>query len=170
MLNRAMIIGHLGDDPKITITPSVTKVANFSIATTEKWKDANGNRQERTEWHRVTIWNENIVKVVEAYVKKGSRIYIDGQLQTRKWQDQHGVDRYTTEIVLKPYRGQIELLDSKNSNDNNDSGNPGGSGGGYGSSSSGSSNYASASGGSSAYGGASQSHQRPLNEDDDVPF
>jgi len=168
MLNRAMIIGYLGADPDIRSTPNGDRVANFTI---EKWKDhQTGERRERTEWHRVTIWNENIVKVVEAYVKKGSRIYIDGQLQTRKWQDKDGIDRYTTEIVLKPYRGQIELLDSKNSNDNNDSGNSGGSGGGYGQSNSGGGDYANASGGSSAYGGASQSHQRPLNDDDDVPF
>jgi len=163
MLNRALIIGNLGDDPKITTTPNGDKVANLSIATTERWKDQNGNKQERTEWHRVTVWNQGIVKVIEQYVKKGSKVYIEGQLQTRKWQDQNGQDRYTTEIVLKPYRGQIELLDSKHGNDNGGSTSQSydKSGGDYGA----------ASGGSSAYGGTSTSHQRPIDDDSDsVPF
>jgi len=161
MLNKVTLIGNLGDNPNIRNLPDGSRVANFSIATSERWKDKDGNRQERTEWHRVTIWNENLVKVVEQYTKKGTKLYVEGQLQTRKWQDKDGHDRYTTEIVLKPYRGQIVLLDGKDDNNSDPSQSTGTS---YNKSGG---DYASASGGTSAY---ANSHQRPFDDDDSVPF
>jgi len=170
MLNRAILIGNVGGDPDIRNLPNGDRVANFSLATSEKWKDKDGNRQERTEWHRITIWNEGLIKVVENYVKKGSRIYIEGQLQTRKWQDKDGHDRYTTEIVLKPYRGEIKLLDAKGDDEGTSRQSGGGQSGGH-STQSGSNNYATASGGSSAYNQTARaSHQRLADDDEYVPF
>ncbi|MDD9332989.1 MAG: single-stranded DNA-binding protein, partial [Bartonella sp.] len=104
-LNKVILIGNLGADPEIRRLNSGDQVANLRIATSESWRDRNTNeRKERTEWHNIVIFNENLIKVVEQYLKKGSKIYIEGQLQTRKWQDQNGNDRYTTEIVLQKYR------------------------------------------------------------------
>ncbi|WP_332065472.1 single-stranded DNA-binding protein [Bartonella sp. CB189] len=113
-LNKVFLIGNLGADPEIRRLNSGDQVANFRIATSESWRDRNTNeRKERTEWHNVVIFNENLVKIVEQYVKKGSKVYIEGQLQTRKWQDQNGNDRYTTEIVLQKYRGELQMLDGR---------------------------------------------------------
>ncbi|AQX27907.1 MULTISPECIES: single-stranded DNA-binding protein [unclassified Bartonella] len=113
-LNKVILIGNLGADPEIRRLNSGDQVANLRIATSESWRDRNTNeRKERTEWHNIVIFNENLIKVVEQYLKKGSKIYIEGQLQTRKWQDQNGNDRYTTEIVLQKYRGELQMLDSR---------------------------------------------------------
>ncbi|WP_260480128.1 single-stranded DNA-binding protein [Bartonella quintana] len=113
-LNKVILIGNLGADPEIRRLNSGDQVANLRIATSESWRDRNTNeRKERTEWHNIVIFNENLVKVVEQYLKKGSKIYIEGQLQTRKWQDQNGNDRYTTEIVLQKYRGELQMLDGR---------------------------------------------------------
>ncbi|WP_455474937.1 single-stranded DNA-binding protein [Bartonella sp. B30(2025)] len=113
-LNKVILIGNLGADPEIRRLNSGDQVANLRLATSESWRDRTTNeRKERTEWHSVVIFNENLIKVVEQYVKKGSKIYIEGQLQTRKWQDQNGNDRYTTEIVLQKYRGELQMLDGR---------------------------------------------------------
>ncbi|EJF88945.1 single-stranded DNA-binding protein [Bartonella tamiae] len=113
-VNKVILIGNLGADPEIRRMNSGDQVASLRIATSESWKDRNtGERRERTEWHNIVIFNDNLVKVVEQYVKKGAKIYIEGQLQTRKWQDQNGNDRYTTEVVLQKYRGELQMLDSR---------------------------------------------------------
>lgn len=104
----------MGADPKISTSQSGVKIANMSIATSETWRDkASGERREKTEWHRVVCFNEGLNKVIEQYVKKGSKIYLEGTLQTRKWQDQAGQDRYTTEVVLQPYTGALTMLDTR---------------------------------------------------------
>lgn len=114
-LNMVQLIGNLGADPEIRRTQDGRPVASFSIATSESWRDAiTGEKKERTEWHRVTVWNEGLCGIVEKYIKKGSKVYVRGQLQTRKWQDQEGVDRYSTEVVLSGFGGDITMLDSAN--------------------------------------------------------
>jgi single-strand DNA-binding protein len=111
-LNRVMLIGNLGKDPKVAALNNGSKVASFSIATSESWKDkASGDRRERTEWHNVVVYNEGLIGVAEKYLKKGARVYVEGELRTRKYQDQAGADRYTTEIVLSAYKGAILMLD-----------------------------------------------------------
>ena len=118
-VNKVILLGNLGRDPEVRNFPNGGKVANFSIATSETWKDRNtGERRERTEWHNISITNEALVRVAEQYLKKGSKVYVEGQLETRKWQDQAGNDRYTTEVVLRPYRGELTMLDSRNSTNN----------------------------------------------------
>jgi single-strand DNA-binding protein len=120
-VNKVILIGNLGRDPEVRTFQNGGKVCNLRIATSETWRDrATGERKERTEWHSVAIFNENLAKIAEQYLKKGSKVYIEGQLETRKWQDQSGQDRYTTEIVLRPYRGELTLLDGR------DGGGPGG--------------------------------------------
>jgi single stranded DNA-binding protein (ssb) len=113
-VNKVILVGNLGADPEIRRLPSGDPVANLRIATSETWRDRNtGERRERTEWHNVVIFNDNLAKVAEQYLKKGMKVYIEGQLQTRKWQDQSGQDRYTTEVVLQKYRGELQMLDSR---------------------------------------------------------
>lgn len=109
-VNKVILIGNLGNDPDIRTMQNGGKIANLSIATSDTWKDKSGQKQEKTEWHRVVIFNENIVKFVESYLKKGAKVYVEGQLETRKWQDQGGNDKYSTEIVLRPYRGELTSL------------------------------------------------------------
>ncbi len=110
-LNRVQIIGRLGRDPEVRTFNNGGKIVSLRIATSETWKDkTSGERKEKTEWHTVSITNEGLAKIAEQYLKKGSEVYIEGALETRKWQDQSGADRYSTEIVLKPYRGEIVLL------------------------------------------------------------
>lgn len=110
-VNKVIIVGNLGRDPEIRSMPNGDRVANLSVATSETWKDkASGERKEKTEWHRVVIFNDNIVKVVESYVKKGSTVYIEGQLQTRKWTDQQGVEKYSTEVVVSRFKGELTML------------------------------------------------------------
>jgi single-strand DNA-binding protein len=156
-VNKVILIGNLGADPEIRRTNDGRPIANLRIATSESWRDKNsGERREKTEWHSVVVFNEGLCKVVESYVKKGSKVYIEGQLQTRKWQDKDGNDRYSTEVVLQGFNGTLTMLDGRSE---------GGSGGG---------NY---SGGGSNYGGNNQISEPSGNYggndggfDDDVPF
>jgi len=111
-LNKVMLMGNVGRDPEIRTTQTGEKIAQLSIATTETWKDRGGERQERTEWHRVVVFNERAVSFIEQYVAKGARLYVEGQLQTRKWTDQKGVERYTTEIVVSKFRGEVMAVGS----------------------------------------------------------
>jgi single-strand DNA-binding protein len=111
-LNKVMLIGNLGKDPEMRRTNAGKAIANFSIATSESWRDKeSGERQEKTDWHNVVIFNENLAKIAEQYLKKGSKVYVEGQMKTRKWQDQEGKDRYTTEVVLSGFNGTLTLLD-----------------------------------------------------------
>jgi single-strand DNA-binding protein len=158
-VNKVILIGNLGRDPEVRSFQNGGKVCNLRIATSETWKDrATGERRERTEWHSVAIFSEPLVRIAEQYLKKGSKVYLEGQLETRKWQDQSGQDRYTTEVVLRPYRGELTLLDPRD----------GGGGGGYG-------------GGGSGYGGGYDQGDRgpdyggrspsPADDlDDEIPF
>lgn len=119
-VNKVILIGNLGRDPEVRTFQNGGKVCNFSIATSETWKDRNsGERQERTNWHNIAIFNENLAQIAEQYLRKGSKVYVEGQLETRKWQDQAGNDRYTTEVVLRNFRGELTLLDGRNENNNN---------------------------------------------------
>ena len=113
-VNKVIMVGHLGADPEVRRLPSGEPVVNLRVATSESWRDRNtGERRDRTEWHSVVIFNENLAKVAEQYLKKGAKVYIEGQLQTRKWQDQNGNDRYTTEVVLQRFRGELVMLDTR---------------------------------------------------------
>ena len=126
-VNKVILIGNLGRDPEVRSFQNGGKVVNLRIATSESWRDRNsGERKERTEWHSVAIFDENLAKVAEQYLRKGSTVYIEGQLETRKWQDQSGQDRYTTEIVLRPFRSALTMLGGRGE------GGGGGSAGGYG--------------------------------------
>jgi len=151
-LNKVMIIGNLGADPEIRTFGNGGKVCNLRLATSETWRDKNtGERREKTEWHTVAIFSEGLVRVCEQYLKKGAKVYVEGALQTRKWQDQSGNDRYSTEVVLQGFNGTLTMLDGK-SGDSGSRGNQGGNsqGGGYG----------------------NQSSQQPANNDldDEIPF
>lgn len=165
-LNKVMLIGNLGADPEIRTFQNGGRVANLRIATSETWKDRNtGERQERTEWHTVAIFSEGLVGVVERYLKKGSKVYVEGQLQTRKWQDQSGNDRYSTEVVIRGMNGSLTMLD----------GAPGGgggrSGGGYGGGSQGGGdNGGDWNQGGGGSGGSSGSGSNYDDLDDDIPF
>jgi single-strand DNA-binding protein len=112
-VNKVILVGNLGADPESRSFSNGGEVVNLRIATSENWKDRDGNRQVRTEWHSVAIFNENLGRVAKNYLRKGSKVYIEGQLQTRKWQDQSGNDRYSTEVVLQKFRGELVLLDSR---------------------------------------------------------
>ena len=156
-VNKVILVGNLGRDPEIRTTNDGTKVANLSVATSENWRDRNtGERRERTEWHRVVIFNDRLVDVVEKYLNKGSKIYIEGQLQTRKWTDRDGQERYTTEVVLQRFRGELTMLDSRGGG--GDFGG-GGGGGDFG----GGQDFGGGGGGSSSGGGGGDL-------DDDIPF
>ena len=113
-VNKVFIMGNLGKDPEIRNFPNGGRVCNFSVATSESWRDKNsGEKQERTQWHNISILSEPLVNIAERFLKKGSKVYLEGQLETRKWQDNSGSDRYSTEIVLRPYKGEITLIDNK---------------------------------------------------------
>jgi single-strand DNA-binding protein len=113
-VNKVILVGNLGRDPEIRSTQDGTRVANLSVATSESWRDkASGERRERTEWHRVAIFNEKLVEIAEKYLRKGSKIYVEGALQTRKWTDQSGQEKYTTEVVLQRFRGELTMLDGR---------------------------------------------------------
>lgn len=135
-MNKVMLIGNLGNDPEIRSMTSGDEVASFSVATSESWKDkSSGERKERTQWHKVVIFNPALVNLARNYLRKGSKIFVEGQLETRKWQDKDGRDQYTTEVVLRQFRGEVTMLDSKSGQDSygGDSYGSGGSaGGGYG--------------------------------------
>ena len=129
-VNKVILIGNLGADPEVRSFPNGGQVCSLRLATSETWKDRNtGERRERTEWHRVEIYSEPLVRVAQQYLRKGSKIYVEGQLETRKWQDQSGQDRYTTEVALRPYRSELTMLDSRGGGEG---GAGGGGGGGYG--------------------------------------
>lgn len=160
-LNKATIIGHLGSDPEVRSLTSGAKVVNFSVATSETWRDkASGEKKERTEWHRVVIWSEGLAKVAETYLKKGSKVYLEGQLQTRKWQDQSGADKYTTEIVLNGFGASLIMLDGRDAG--------GEARGGSGGTSSGSVAATSRPGGDRPGQGAAGAGSGGI--DDDIPF
>jgi single-strand DNA-binding protein len=113
-VNKVILVGNLGNDPEVRTLPSGGKVVNLSVATSESWRDKNtGERKEKTEWHRVVIFSEGLVRVAEQYLKKGSKVYLEGQLQTRKWQDQSGQDRYSTEVVLQGFNSNLTMLDGR---------------------------------------------------------
>jgi len=112
-VNKTILVGNVGNDPEFSTMQSGDRVCNLNVATSESWKDKSGERKSKTEWHKVVIFNQHLVDVCENYVKKGSKIYIEGQLQTRNWEDNHGVKKYTTEIVLTKFKGELTLLDSK---------------------------------------------------------
>ncbi len=168
-VNKVILVGNLGADPEARSLNNGGEVVNLRVATSETWKDRDGNRQERTEWHQVVIWNENLGRVAKNYLRKGSKVYLEGQLQTRKWQDQNGQDRYSTEVVLQRYRGELVLLDSREG---------GGGGGGYGGSQGGygGGGQGGGYGGGQQQGGGNAPQQRPQpasfdnDLDDDVPF
>jgi single-strand DNA-binding protein len=173
-VNKVILIGNLGRDPEVRSFQNGGKVVNLRIATSETWRDKqSGERKERTEWHSVAIFNEGIAKIAEQYLKKGSTVYIEGSLETRKWQDQSGQDKYTTEIVLRPYNGNLTLLGGRDGGSGgggggyddrggyDEGGQGGGSGGGYGGGSSGGGRGGS--GGGSGGGGRSDM-------DDEIPF
>ena len=142
-VNKVILVGNLGRDPEIRTMQNGDKVCNLSLATSERWKDRNsGEMQERTEWHRVVLFDQRLVDVAERYLKKGSKVYIEGQLQTRKWTDQQGVEKYSTEVVLQRFRGELTMLDTRS-----------GGGGGYGDSAGG---YDQGNGGGGYDRGASQ--------------
>lgn len=171
-LNKVMLIGNLGADPEIRSFQNGGKVANLRVATSETWKDRNtGERQERTEWHTVSIFSEGLIGVVERFLRKGSKVYIEGQLQTRKWQDQQGNDRYSTEVVLRGLNGTLTMLDGAQGGGSSGGGYGGGSGsrgGDYdgGQSSGGGDNWRSGGGQSGGSGGGSNYDDL----DDDIPF
>ena len=113
-VNKVILVGNLGKDPEIRTMQTGSRVANLALATSESWKDKQtGERREKTEWHRVVIFNEGLVNICEQYLRKGSKIYLEGQLETRKWTDQSGQEKYTTEVVLRPFRGELNMLDSR---------------------------------------------------------
>lgn len=159
-VNKVILVGNLGADPESRSLNNGGEVVNMRVATSESWKDRDGNRQERTEWHNVVIFNENLGRVAKSYLRKGSKVYLEGQIQTRKWQGQDGNDRYTTEIVLQRFRGELVLLDSR-----------GEGGGSFGGSSGG---YDNDMGGGGGGGSRPQSRPQPAafdtDLDDDVPF
>jgi single-strand DNA-binding protein len=162
-VNKVILVGNLGRDPEVRTFQNGGKVCNLRLATSEQWKDRNtGERRERTEWHSVAIFSEPLVRIAEQYLRKGSKVYLEGQLETRKWQDQSGQDRYSTEVVLRPYKGEMTLLDSR-----------GGEGGGYGGGGSGGGWGDERSGGyGGGYGGGSQGGGPPAGGDieDEIPF
>jgi single-strand DNA-binding protein len=174
-VNKVILVGNLGRDPEIRSMQSGEEIAQLSLATSETWKDkASGERKERTEWHRVVIFNENLVKVAKSYLKKGSKVYIEGSLQTRKWTDKDGAEKYTTEVVLQRFRGELTMLDGREGGGGGGGGSYGGGGDDYGSSGgsgsgSGGGGYGGG-GGRSSGGGGGGSAPRRDDMDDEIPF
>lgn len=165
-LNRVELLGRLGQDPEVRNFQNGGSVCNLSVATSQRWKDRNtGEKREITQWHRVSIFAEGLVGVAQQYLRKGSRVFVEGALETRKWQDQNGQDRYSTEVVLRPYAGRLIMLDSRQD------GQQGGySGGGQGGAGQGS-GYGHDSGAHQGYGGGSGQGQSPRPDlDDEIPF
>lgn len=170
-VNKVILIGNLGRDPEVRTFQNGGKVCNLRIATSETWKDRNtGERRERTEWHSVAIFNENLAGLAERFLKKGSKVYIEGKLETRKWQDQSGQDRYSTEVVLRPYGGELTFLDGRDGG-----GQGGGQGGGYGGGQGGGYDQGGYGGGYDQGGGSGNSGSPAGGRssdlgDDDIPF
>lgn len=158
-VNKVILLGRLGNDPEVVSMNDGNKIIKISLATSERWKDRNtGEQRERTEWHRVVIFNENLGRIAEQYLRKGSMVYLEGQVQTRKWQDQSGQDKYTTEIVLARYRGELAMVGGRNDDGGGGGYAGGGDSGGYGNAPSGSSGQAPS---TPPIGG---------DTDDDIPF
>jgi len=156
-VNKVILVGNLGRDPEVRSTQDGLKIVNLSLATSETWRDRNsGERRERTEWHRVVIFNERLAEVAEKYLRKGSKIYVEGALQTRKWTDQSGQERYSTEVVMQRYRGELTMLDTRGGGEGGDYGGQGGGG---------QSSGGSTGGGSFGGGGGSGGDL-----DDEIPF
>ena len=150
-VNKVILVGNLGRDPEVRTFQNGGKVCNLRIATSERWKDRNtGEQRERTEWHSVAIFSEPLARVAEQYLRKGSKVYVEGQLETRKWQDQSGQDRYSTEVVLRPYRSELTILDGRGGGDSASGGDQGG--------------------GSSSYGGGGNQPPASSDLDDEIPF
>lgn len=174
-VNKVILVGNLGRDPEVRSFQNGGKVVNLRIATSETWRDrSSGERREKTEWHSVAIFSEPLAKIAEQYLRKGSKVYIEGQLETRKWQDQSGQDRYTTEIVLRPYRGEMTLLDGRGEGGSGGGGGygndpVGGGGGDYGGGRGGSSGGFGGSGGGRSGGGGGFGGG-PSDMDDEIPF
>ncbi|MBX2830811.1 MAG: single-stranded DNA-binding protein [Rhodospirillales bacterium] len=173
-VNKVILVGNLGRDPEIRFTQAGKKIANFSIATSEQWRDRqSGERRERTEWHRIVVFNEGLADVVERFVKKGSKLYIEGVLRTRKWQGQDGKDNYTTEIVLEGFNSNLTMLDNRGG-EGGGTGGGASSGGGYGGGSDNGGSFGGGSdagwgnGGSSSGGGSAPAGAPDL--DDEIPF
>jgi len=176
-VNKVILIGNLGRDPEVRSFQNGGKVCNLRIATSENWKDRNtGERKEKTEWHTVAIFNEGLVRIAEQYLKKGSKVYIEGQLETRKWQDQSGQDKYSTEVVLRNYGGTLTMLDGRDGGGGGGMG--GGGGGGYDDRDSGGGGYddrggyggGQSSGGGGNQGGGNQGGGGSRDLDDEIPF
>ena len=171
-VNKVIIVGNLGRDPEVRSFANGGKVCNLRIATSETWRDkATGERKERTEWHSVSILNEPLAKIAEQYLRKGSKVYIEGQLETRKWTDQSGVEKYTTEVVLRPYRGELTLLDGREGSGGGGARGGDNFGGGYEDRGAPASFGGNSGGGNSGgYGGGSAAPAGRPDFDDDIPF
>ena len=174
-VNKVILIGNLGRDPEVRSFQNGGKVCNLRIATSETWKDRNtGERREKTEWHSVAIFSEGLVRVAEQYLRKGSKVYIEGQLQTRKWQDQSGADRYSTEVVLQGFGSTLVMLDGRSEGGGGSYGGGGGQGGGYGGGAGGGypddRDGGGGFGGASGGGGSSSGGGRSNDMDDEIPF
>jgi len=168
-INKVIIVGNLGKDPEVRTFANGGKVCNFSVATSESWKDKQtGERKEKTEWHNISIFNEGLAGVAEKYLRKGSKVYLEGKLQTRKWQDQSGNDRYSTDVVLQGFDAKMEMLDGKPGGGQGGGSNDGWGGGQGGGSSGGSNDSWGQSGGGSGGGQGGGAFDSDL--DDDVPF
>jgi len=170
-VNKVILVGNLGRDPEIRSTQDGTRIANLNLATSESWRDRNsGERKERTEWHRVVIFNERLVEVAEKFLRKGSKIYIEGALQTRKWTDNAGVEKYSTEVVLQRFRGELTMLDGAGGG-RGESGGSGGGGGDYEDEYMGGGGAAPARAMATSSGGGMSRGRAPSNDlDDEIPF
>lgn len=172
-VNKVILIGNLGRDPEVRSFQNGGKVCNLRIATSETWKDRNtGERREKTEWHSVAIFQEGLVRIAEQYLRKGSKVYIEGQLQTRKWQDQSGADRYSTEVVLQGFGGTLTMLDGRDGNSGGGGGgyDQQGGGGGYDQGGGGYDQGGGYGGGQSSGGGSNQGGGGARDLDDEIPF
>ena len=170
-LNKVMLIGNLGRDPEVRTFQNGGKVCNLRIATSETWKDRNtGERRERTEWHSVAIFQEGLVRVAEQFLRKGSKVYIEGQLQTRKWQDQSGQDRYSTEVVLQGFGGTLTMLDGRSEGGGGGGYGGGGQGGGFGGGGYDSGGYDQGGQGGGSFGGGGGQSAPSRDLDDEIPF
>lgn len=170
-VNKVILVGNLGRDPEVRSFPNGGKVCNLRIATSESWRDKNtGERKDRTEWHSVAIFNENLAKIAEQYLRKGSKVYVEGQLETRKWQDQSGADRYTTEVVLRAFRGELTLLDGRDGGGSGGGSQSGGYDEGQGGGQSGGQGGGSFGGGYADRGGPSSGGSARADLDDEIPF
>lgn len=183
-VNKVILIGNLGRDPEVRTMQNGGRVCNLSVATSESWKDRNsGERREKTEWHRVVIFNEALAGVAERYLRKGSKVYLEGQLETRKWTDNTGAEKYSTEVVLRPYRGELTMLDGRDGGGGGGGGGYGGGGsrdGGFGGGGRGADDFGGRGGGDDngsgggggrdgGFGGGGGGRP-PMDDDDDIPF